>query len=460
MHLLPTQELIAKYNQPVPRYTSYPPANYFQANIHHLIADEMIVASNEVAPEAISLYIHVPFCPQICHFCACNSCLSPQKSEVEAYFTALKQELIHLAGKLRSKRPVKQVHWGGGTPNGVAMHYLSEVMEVIFQNFKVASDAEIALEAHPGYLDGKQLKTLKKLEFTRLSLGIQDINHQVLDTIHRRKPKLSLSDLIEKIKQLGFRSLNADLVYGLPGQTYANFIESVKSVTKLRPDRIVTFSYAHVPWVKGSQNQLDKVARIEGNEKLQMFVEGKSILNDAGYVALGLDHFALPHDPLVSAYEKNQLHRNFMGYALKEQTGQVYGVGASAISQLGLGYLQNERNYRAYTQLMQQRGNAYTRGYKLSHHEQIIGKIITQIMCNGQLHWEDMAKQTNTSIDELKQITQFNPDLMQEFAQEDLISYASDSFSLKSKGWFFVRNIAALFDPLYQQNTKHFSNSI
>ncbi len=460
MQPLPSKQLIDKYNQPVPRYTSYPPANFFQSPFGEDIANELIIKSNNVVPEAISLYIHVPFCPQVCHFCACNSCLAPQKSEVEAYFSALKKELIHLADKLRTNRPVMQVHWGGGTPNGVAIRYLKEVMDVIYQNFKVNNNAEIAIEAHPGYLDMKQLEALKNIGFTRISLGIQDINHQVLDTIHRRKPKLPLSDLIERIKESGFRSLNIDLVYGLPGQRYVDFIESVKSVITLRPDRIVSFSYAHVPWVKGSQNQLENVARIEGNEKLQMFVEGKSLLHEAGYVALGLDHFALPNDPLVNAYEKNQLHRNFMGYALKEQTGQVYGVGASSISQLSLGYLQNERNYQTYTHMMQQKGHAFTRGYKLSRKEQIVGKIITQIMCNGQLHWEDMAKQTNTSIDELKHITQFNPELMQEFAQEDLINYASYSFSLKSKGWFFVRNIAALFDPLYQQNTKHFSKSI
>ncbi|MGM0550160.1 MAG: oxygen-independent coproporphyrinogen III oxidase [Bacteroidota bacterium] len=460
MQAFPNDELIAKYNHPVPRYTSYPPANFFHDQLAQNTPDNLIYASNTALPDAISLYIHVPFCPQICHFCACNSCTIPAKTHVEHYFKAVNHELLNLAKKLDNHRPVKQVHWGGGTPNGVALHYLKEIMELIFEHFSVATNAEIAVEAHPGYLDMKQLEQLKAMGFTRLSLGVQDIHPRILNTLHRREPKLPLMELIPAIHQAGFRSLNVDLVYGLPGQSADDFLTSVEHISTLKPDRIVTFSYAHVPWVKGTQNKLDKVYRIEGNEKLRLFTKGKDILHNQGYTALGLDHFALPQDPLVKAYEQKQLHRNFMGYALKEQTGQVYGVGASAISQLSDGYLQTHRDYQSYTKAIIEKGTAYIRGYKLNEEEKLVRAVVTQVMCNGELNWENMARETKTSPDRLREVTRFEEDKLISFEQEGLIVNSTNGFSLTPQGWFFVRNIASLFDPLYQQTTKHYSKSI
>ncbi len=454
------KKLINKYNKAVPRYTSYPPANFFHSDISEDEYSDLIIQSNEQEPQAISLYFHIPFCPYLCHFCACNSCKIPGKSKVEEYVAAMEQELTWLSEKLNDDRPVRQVHWGGGTPNGISFRFIERIMSKVKELFRVHPVAEVAIEAHPGFLSREQLKSLKNAGFNRISLGIQDVHAEVLDNIHRKQPKLSVEKLMKLIREEGFSSVNADLVYGLPGQTEEHFIESLRQIIPLQPQRIVTFSYAHVPWVKEKQNKLNELSRLEGDAKLALFIKGKSMLEKAGYQALGLDHFALPGDPLAKAFQEHKLHRNFMGYALKEQTGQVYAVGASGISQLKNAFIQNEKDYEKYIQLIQNGQMPASKGYVISPDQSFTGEVITKIMCNGFVRWSDIAEEQGITAEHLKKITGFKTEKVEEMKKDGLLDYDHDYIKLTNQGWFFVRNVAALFDPMRKENSNLYSKSV
>lgn len=457
-----SKQLIEKYNRAVPRYTSYPPANFFHSEFNEEQKLSLLEASNTLHPEAISLYFHVPFCPQLCHFCGCNSTKLPDKSTTDAYFRAMEKELLMLKERLDNRRKVRQVHWGGGTPNGVSIHYLQRMMELVRQHFHLAHDAEVAIEAHPAYISQKQLNVLKAAGFTRISLGIQDLHPGVLEAIGRRSSKIPVEELIPQIRAAGFDSVNIDLVYGLPGQLRENYLETVEQILALRPNRIVSFSYAHVPWVKGNQKKIENVQRLEGEEKLALFIRGKTMLEEGGYQSLGLDHFALPEDPLSRAFRNRELHRNFMGYALKEQTGQVYALGASGISQMSNGYLQNEKDYRKYMELIHKEKHAYTKGYESNDKERKAGKIIMQIMCNGSLDIHRMSKELNISEEEARRF--FTSTAVKEqlsSMEKDGLMHCNESgFELTGQGWFFVRNVASLFDPKLKKTSGMYSKSI
>lgn len=454
------KELINKYNKAVPRYTSYPPANFFHSNISEKEYTDRVVQSNSHEPQAISLYFHIPFCPYVCHFCACNSNKIPGKRKVEEYMWAMEQELGWLSKKLDNDREIKQIHWGGGTPNGISFRFIERIMSQVRKYFNMSTKAELAIEAHPGFINREQLKSLKMAGFNRISLGIQDIHEEVLDTIHRKRPKLSIENLMGLIREEGFSSVNADLVYGLPGQTESKFLESIRRILPLEPERIVTFSYAHVPWVKEKQNKLNNYTRLEGDAKLALFMKGKAMLEEAGYQALGLDHFALPDDPLAKAFREHRLHRNFMGYALKEQTGQVYALGASGISQLKNAFIQNEKDYEKYIQLIQSGRMPASRGYIISPDQSLTGEVITRMMCNGFIRWSQIAEEQKSTVEHLKKITAFKTENLQEMEKDSLLEYDHDYVKLTDQGWFFVRNVAALFDPMRKENTNLYSKSV
>jgi oxygen-independent coproporphyrinogen-3 oxidase len=454
------KEIIKKYNKAVPRYTSYPPANFFHSGISEQEFKDLVIQSNEQDPKAISLYFHIPFCPYLCHFCACNSYKMPGKDKVEEYINAMEKELMWLAGKLDDERPVKQVHWGGGTPNGISFRFIERIISKVKELFRVHPNAEVAIEAHPGFLSREKLKSLKATGFNRISLGIQDVHEKVLDTIHRKRPKMSIENLMSRIREEGFSSVNADLVYGLPGQTEGHFLESIRRIIPLQPERVVTFSYAYVPWVKEKQNKLNELNRLEGDAKLALFMKGKSMLEKAGYQALGLDHFALPGDPLAKAFQEHRLHRNFMGYALKEQTGQVYALGASGISQLKNAFIQNEKDYEKYIQLIQNGHIPARRGYVVSPDQSFTGEVITKMMCNGFIRWSAIAEEQGTTTEQLKKITGFKAEKLEEMKKDGLLDYDNDYIKLTDQGWFFVRNVAALFDPMRKENSNLYSKSV
>ncbi len=308
-------KIIQKYDIPGPRYTSYPPANLFNEGFSEETYINSLKQSNNSGPKGISLYVHVPFCPRLCHFCGCNTQIGNDQDYIHRYFDILLLEIERVSQYIDQDRPVIQVHWGGGTPNSVELHLIEKVMNRFRELFRFSIDSEIAIECSPAYLNLTDIDQLADMGFNRFSIGVQDFNESVLQFINRKPSKLPLESVVDHIKKKTAAKVNLDFVYGLPGQTLESYLDTLQKATDIRPDRMVTFSYAHVPWAKKNQKILEKRG-IPGPElKLNMLLKGYALLVNAGYSPIGMDHFALPGDEMTKAYIDKTLHRNFQGYA-------------------------------------------------------------------------------------------------------------------------------------------------
>ena len=325
----PDYRLIEKYNVPVPRYTSYPPANFFVNEFGNSEYIQAIETSNHEAPENISIYIHIPFCPKICHYCGCNTHLTRDKQKMRVYVNAVKKEIVMVKKYLDPKRKVSQIHWGGGTPNSLPVEIVEEIMAVIHQHFQFIANPEIAMECHPAMLDARYIDALVKSGFNRISLGIQDFNLKVLENVNRDAPVIPVEELVAMIRSHKNIGVNFDFIYGLPHQDVKSFTETMERAARISPDRLVTFSYAHIPWIKKAQKILEVRGLPQASEKLEMFEAAYNVLTQSGYKAIGLDHYARENDDLFVAVKNRTLHRNFQGYCTRETTGQVYAFGAT-----------------------------------------------------------------------------------------------------------------------------------
>lgn len=450
--------LIQKYNKPGPRYTSYPPATYFEP-LSPETSLSLIENSNE-SGRPISLYIHIPFCAKICHFCGCHTSPMQKKSIIDRYMAALKQEIVNTSGLLDLSRPVTQIHWGGGTPNAIELHYIAHIMQRLYKIFKIPKDAEIAMECNPAHLEISHIKELAEMGFNRLSLGVQDFDENVLRTINRDPSKWPVEELIKEMREYHFTGINLDLVYGLPGQTVESFTEAVRKAIVTNSDRIVTFSYAHVPWVKKAQTLLERIGLPDAETKLAMYLSAYELLTKEGYVAIGLDHFVKEDDELWIAQKNRMLHRNFQGYCSKRTTGEVYGFGCSSISQLKGGYIQNEKDMAAYMEAIETRGLASVRGYAVSKDEKIIGAVLDAIMCDGYLDFEEVASRFETSVVKLLELLNFREEKLEEFLHDELIRIDGTCIEVTERGGAVVRNIAMAFDPLIRSVEKQYSKTI
>ena len=453
------RQLLEKYNVPTPRYTSYPPANYFTDDFSYHKALLSLDESNSLEPQNISFYIHIPFCSQLCYYCGCNTHITKDKKVINSYVETLKKEILMYKKHISPKRKISQIHWGGGTPNYLDIEKVNEIMQIFDDNFSFIDNAEIAMECHPSHLTFEYIDGLKKAGFNRLSIGIQDIRADVLNMVNRALPKISLDDLMLYIHDKGF-SVNVDFIYGLPGQDVKKFADTMKKASKLGADRLAVFSYAHVPWVKPHQKYLEKFHLPDAEQKTSMFEIAYEILTNAGYISIGLDHFAKPDDELSIALKNRTLHRNFQGYCTRRNTGQVYAFGVSGISQLASGYLQNTKDIQKYTEAVNKGIFPFEKAYFVNENERIIADIISEIMCNRYLHFDEIEKKYNLTKQEIKQITQIDEHKLSIFQNEGLLIYKDDVVNVTQKGMFFLRNIATSFDPLTKNSKKQFSKSL
>ncbi|NLO03295.1 MAG: oxygen-independent coproporphyrinogen III oxidase [Bacteroidales bacterium] len=453
--------LITKYNLPVPRYTSYPPANYFHSNFTADDYKEAIINSNGEWPENISLYIHIPFCTKLCYFCGCNSHLTRDQNKIQQYIDAVRKEILMVKMLLDPSRKVSQVHWGGGTPNSIPADMIRGIMELIKNNFSFIADPEIAIECHPALLDESYTDQLIAAGFNRFSLGIQDFRKDVLDNVNRDSPKIPVEDIVSQIKSYDGTGVNLDFIYGLPFQTKKTFSDTIEKAVQISPDRLVTFSYAHVPWIKKAQKILESKGLPEAKEKLGMFKAGYKILTENGYTPIGLDHYAKNEDELSVALKNRKLHRNFQGYCTRETTGQVYAFGATGISQLESVYAQNEKDPYDYTDLIDKGTFATGKGYRVNRKEKIIRQVITEIMCNEYVSLEETGDIFNLPVEEIKNILGFSEKAFEELADDGLLTIKNGViFKVTETGRFFIRNIASEFDPQLKGGTGRFSRSL
>lgn len=361
--------------------------------------------------------------------------------------------------RLAPGRRISQIHYGGGSPTSLPVATLKELNDDLLAGFETIDRPEIAIECHPGYMDETYWQLLAEAGFNRFSLGVQDFDRKVLKTVNRHPSLLPMETIFEILRSKGAH-INMDFIYGLPYQTVESFSRTIKEAVLLQPDRLVTFSYAHVPWVNRQQLMLEKAGLPESEEKSGMYEAAKSILSYAGYKTVGLDHFVLEDDELYTALRNGNLHRNFQGYCTRRTTGQVYAFGVTGISQLSSAYAQNTKDIRQYIEKIENRSFAVAKGYTLSRDEQITREVIETLMCNYSLNWSEVAARLSLSVEEVKAATAYDEKRLREFAGDGLIEYDDNHIRMTSAGTLFVRNVAASLDKLMLHSDKSFSKPV
>src|ERR1700740_347204 len=439
------EEFLAKYNRPGPRYTSYPTAPVW----NDAFGPDDLEAVHAVADAArtpVSLYMHLPFCESLCLFCACNVIIQKDKSVSLPYFEVLKEEIARIAKNVSREREVVQFHWGGGTPTYSSPAQLEELFGYTRERFTFSPDAEIGIEVDPRVTSREHLETLRKLGFNRLSMGIQDFHEPVQRAINRIQPYEMTRDLIQTARGLGFDSVNVDLIYGLPYQTAETFAHTVDQIIGLAPDRIALFSYAHVPWLKKQQGSF--AAHLpEGMEKFEIFRTGLLKFLKAGYLYIGMDHFAKPGDELAVSQQNRTLHRNFQGYTTKAGA-DLYGMGITAISGIQHAYAQNYRDIPSWEKAVAERGLATMRGYHLSDDDRLRRAVISRLLCHTVVPKQEINREFGVDFDEhfAEKLRRLEPP-----RQDGLVLLDGGEIRTTWLGHIFIRNLAMVFDP-YLEN--------
>ena len=442
------QNIIDKYNVPVPRYTSYPPANFFRDYSEDEYR-EAVLESNAAKERHLSFYLHIPFCRHLCHYCACNSYGMQSEATVQTYVQSLHREIELLLPMLSRERCVSQIHYGGGSPTILKPAVIKSLNQHILNIFPTIEQPEVAIECHPGYVSLHDWGELAGAGFSRFSIGIQDFDEHVLKVVNRRPSQEPLEDIFAVLRNSGTK-INLDFLYGLPRQTAESFCHSIERAIALQPDRLVMFSYAHVPWLKQQQLILEKAGLPASEEKQRMFDEAAQLLLEAGYVRVGLDHFVRPDDELFAALQEGRLHRNFQGYCTRRTTAQVYALGVTGISQLQSAYAQNTKDISEYIAAVTDGHLPIRKGYALSRRQQLVREVIDTLMCNYQVTLSD-SERAAVNYDEAR---------LQEMQADGIITIEGSTIRMTHKSSPFVRNVAALLDPLMQQTTKAFSKPI
>lgn len=453
------EQLIQKYNSPAPRYTSYPPANFFGP----ITRDEYLEAINQsnriLGQNNISFYIHIPFCRRLCHYCACNAYPMQRPDDVKAYVDAIHREIEMLSTLIDKGRKISQIHFGGGSPTAIPLDQIKSILTHLLERYPTIDKPEIAIECHPGYLDADQWQSLIEMPFNRFSIGVQDLNAEILKTVNRKPALLPIAEIVNMIQNQD-KHVNIDLLYGLPGQTAQSFETTAREIATYHPQRIVTFGYGHVPWVHKRQLILEKAGLPDPQERQKMFDSAKNTLIQNGYEPIGMDHFVLPEDELAQAVKKNTIHRNFQGYCTKLTTAQVYALGVTGISQLEGAYLQNGSDIKQYILSMQQAKPYLQKGIILTQKQIITKNIVENIMCNYRCNWEEMAIKLGVSTQEVKQAVTLDIPLLTQMQQDGILSLDDDGLIVTTEAKPLVRNVVAAIDPILPNAKQKFSKPI
>jgi len=437
-----THELIRRYDRPGPRYTSYPTAAEFHEAVGPDVLAARLAAAAEKPGEPLGVYVHLPFCEERCHYCGCNVVITKKHDVACGYMEMLQREIALVADRLGDRRRVRQLHWGGGTPTYYAPEELRALQARTLEAFHLEDDAEVAIEIDPRVTTFEHLQALREAGFNRLSLGIQDFTPAVQLAVNRVQDYDETRALIAEARRLGFGSINVDLIYGLPKQTPEDYAKAIQQVLAIRPERVAVYSYAHMPWIKPHQKRIDADDLPAPETKLELFLTAFDGFQDAGYAAIGMDHFALPDDELGRALEDGTLWRNFMGYTVRHAPDSV-AFGLSAIADIDGAFVQNQRKLNRYQQAIGSGHLAAERGYVLSEDDRIRRHVITALMCTFHLDFDDLDER-------------FGIDARAYLASEwhALAPFEDDGFVRRSErrievvgtGRLFVRNVCMLFD--------------
>ena len=447
-----------KYSKPGPRYTSYPTAPEFSEEFSK---DDLInYFKNQSDDRDLSLYIHLPFCRSACYFCGCNVIFTSKEDKKVRYLEYLKKELEILKKHLNTNRKVTQMHFGGGTPTYFSPEQLNDVINMLKDSFpNFSEDAEISCEVDPRYFTKEHMDVLKKGGFNRLSFGVQDLNEEVQKTIHRIQPYETTQNVMNIARNAGIKSINIDLIYGLPHQNRKTFNETIKQIIKLNPDRLAVFNYAHVPWLMKTMRKFDESTFAPPSEKLEILKDTIEFFTSNGYKMVGMDHFAKPEDELFKAIEKGELHRNFQGYTTKGGADLI-GIGVTSIGNGVDYYAQNFKDLKTYEDALDNGELPVFKGYKLSPDDILRQFVIMELMSNFSLNIKRVEEKFDIDFYEY-----FKDDLtlLDEFIEADLVSIEDDKISVSATGTMLIRNICMPFDAYLKkvpENKRRFSKTI
>lgn len=432
-----------KYDKPGPRYTSYPTAPQFNESFtHEYYLDEIVKTNYGKNLPDLSLYFHIPYCDTLCYFCGCNMIITRNRDRIKEYNSYVKKEIDLLRQYLLPDRQVSQHHWGGGTPTHLNPYEINDLAGYINKSFNFKPDSENSCEIDPRELTKAHLEALRNNGFNRISMGVQDFNEKVQKAVNRIQPEDITRQAVSWIRELGFQSLNLDLIYGLPFQTVEDFALTVDKIIDINPDRIAVFNYAHVPWMKKHMALIQPEDIPAPEVKLEILKMTIEKLTSAGYEFIGMDHFAKPDDELSIAMREKKLYRNFQGYSTNAGA-DLYAMGITSISQLKNIYAQNYKTEKEYYTAIDNGILPTTKGYLLTEDDHLRREVIMKLMCNFELDFGEIEKQFNINF---KKYFAWGLSNLTEMQNDDLLEIDDDSIKVKNMGRMLIRNIAMNFD--------------
>jgi oxygen-independent coproporphyrinogen-3 oxidase len=456
--MLIDKSTLQKYDVAGPRYTSYPTAPQWSGQVNAEVYASALKSFGQ-NDKTLSLYVHIPFCEQLCYFCACNKVIRPQDDKTgDEFLGFLFKEMDLVAGHLKRRKLIRQLHWGGGTPTYLSEGQIERLFSKILSIFDLDLTGEIAIEIDPRTVTLSKLKVLRGLGFNRVSLGIQDFDAKVQDDINRIQPFEQVAQVHQWCRDLGFSSVNYDLIYGLPYQTKATFQKTMDLVIGLKPDRIALYSFAYVPWLSKPQNKFNLEAIALHDEKLDIFLQSRENLLSHDYESIAMDHFALKTDPMAEAFHQGTLHRNFMGYTLKP-ADEYIGVGPSAIGFLENTYVQNIKILPDYYASLAQGRLPIERGMQLNDDDRIRRWVINSLMCRFEL---DKGLFLDTFGLQFDEYFSKEEEHLHDCSDDGLIHLNPRGIQVTDLGKIFIRNVCMGFDRYLkaQNGQKRFSRTI
>jgi oxygen-independent coproporphyrinogen III oxidase len=439
-------DLVTKYNIPAPRYTSYPTVPYWDDNV----SDESWIkhikdAFKKYNDDGISVYIHLPYCESLCTYCACNTRITVNHNVEKPYLEALLKEWQLYLSQFEARPKIKEIHLGGGTPTFFSPQNLNHLISSILNTCDLHEQHDLSFEGHPSNTTIEHLQTLHDLGFRRVSFGVQDFDDKVQHTINRYQTFEEVSNVVNAARTIGYTSVNVDLVYGLPYQTVESVSETVKKIIELKPERIAFYSYAHVPWLKPGQRKYTEKDLPVDSEKRKLYDTGKNLFIEAAYMDIGMDHFSLPGDDLLNAYNNGTLHRNFMGYTTNN-TKLLIGLGCSSISDTWTAFSQNIKTVEEYRQMVDAGKFPLHKGHILTEGDLNIRKHILNLMCK---HESDFSRSSSD-----QKVLNENAPRLTELINDGLIVVTDQKVILTELGKLFIRNICLAFDERYWSKAK------
>jgi oxygen-independent coproporphyrinogen-3 oxidase len=437
------EKLLSKYDIPTPRYTSYPTVPYWQSEPILEKEWKHRLKNSFLKSPQLSLYLHLPFCEKLCTYCGCNKRITRNHGVEKPYLETLYKEWQIYRKDFPMLPVVQELHLGGGTPTFFSPENLIDFLLKLRSETEISDNADVSFEAHPSSTTNEHIEQLRNIGFNRISLGIQDFSLDILTRINRFQTLEQIETITNSARKNNYKSINYDIIYGLPGQTTEHIRHNIDHIKRLKPDRIAFYSYAHVPWVKPGQRAYSENDLLTGFEKQQLFETGKKLLLENGYLPIGMDHFALATDDLFKAFSSKNLHRNFMGYTPKD-TSIILGLGVSAISSNDNTYIQNNRDLETYQQQVDNGHLPIEKGHLLKIEEQETGKQIRNILCQYETSWDDTFLDSTSG-------SQIKSDLI-DLENDGLIKQRRNGLTVTDMGKSYLRNICLVFDNKYRAN--------